>query len=167
MASPNPRNGHVIGAQLGRQATAAPLGGSILRVTTGPLQYARFEPCCISAHFAPRMTGYQPSLVAVHAQDSEKREIVRDIMKDNGLEVCHYYWWLHGSRPGVGPRVRPPWSAACAAGPRWRRSSSGQLQTLPISEPKQRSGHVTCRRLRTPSARFHRLSKDTVASMCW
>jgi hypothetical protein len=37
VASPNPRNGHVIGAQLGRQVTAAPLGGSILRVTTGPL----------------------------------------------------------------------------------------------------------------------------------
>ena len=86
VTSPNPRNGHVIGAQLGRQATAAPLGGSILRVTTGPLQYARFEPCCIRAHFAPLMTGYQPSLVAVHAQDSEKREIVRDIMKDIGLE---------------------------------------------------------------------------------
>ena len=31
------------------------------------------------------MTGYQLSLVAVHAQDSEKREIVRDFM-DIGLE---------------------------------------------------------------------------------
>jgi hypothetical protein len=90
VASPNRRNGHVIGAQLGRQATAAPLGGSILRVTTGPLQYARFEPCCIRAHFAPPKTGYQPSLVAVHAQDSEKREIVRDIMKDNGLSRGHF-----------------------------------------------------------------------------
>ena len=28
-----------------------------------------------------------------------------------------------------------PWSAACAARPRWRRSSSGQLQTLRFRSP--------------------------------
>ena len=40
-----------------------------------------------------------------------------------------------GLGPGVGPRGRPPWSAACAARPRWRRSSSGQLQTLRFRSP--------------------------------
>ena len=52
VASPNPRNGHVIGAELGGQPTAAPLGGSVLRATTGPLQNARLELCCIRPHFA-------------------------------------------------------------------------------------------------------------------
>ena len=59
MASPNPRNGHVIGAKLGRQPTAAPLGGSILRATTGPLQNSRVELCGIRPHFATLMTSYQ------------------------------------------------------------------------------------------------------------
>jgi hypothetical protein len=59
MASPNPRNGHVIGAKLGRQPTAAPVGGSILRATTGPLQNSRFELCGIRPHFATLMTSYQ------------------------------------------------------------------------------------------------------------
>jgi hypothetical protein len=59
MSSPNPRNGHVIGAKLGRQPTAAPLGGSILRATTGPLQNSRFELCGIRPHFATLMTSYQ------------------------------------------------------------------------------------------------------------
>src|ERR1700704_6399172 len=59
--SPNPRNGHVIGAELGRQSTAAPLSGSILRAATSPLQNSRFQLCCIRPHFATLMTGYQSS----------------------------------------------------------------------------------------------------------
>ena len=61
VASPNPRNRHVIGAKLGRQPTAAPLGGSILRATTGPLQNSRFQLCRSRPHFTTLMTGYQPS----------------------------------------------------------------------------------------------------------
>ena len=59
MPSPNPRNGHVIGAKLGGQPTAAPVGGSVLRATTGPLQNARLKLCGIRAHFATLMTGHQ------------------------------------------------------------------------------------------------------------
>ena len=61
VASPNPRNRHVIGAKQGGQSTAAPLGGSILRATTSPLQNSRFEFCRVRAHFTTLMTGYQPS----------------------------------------------------------------------------------------------------------
>jgi hypothetical protein len=61
VASPNSRNGHVIGAKLGRQPTAAPWGGSILRATTGPLQYTRLELCGITAHLTTLMTRYQSS----------------------------------------------------------------------------------------------------------
>lgn len=57
--SPNPRNGHVIGAQRGGQPTAAPVGGCVLRATTRPLQNARLKLCCIRAHFATLMTGHQ------------------------------------------------------------------------------------------------------------
>jgi hypothetical protein len=42
--SPNPRNGHVIGAKRDGQPTAAPAGGSVLRTTTGPLQNACLKP---------------------------------------------------------------------------------------------------------------------------
>ena len=59
VASPNPRNGHVIGAKGGRQPTAAPVGGSVLRTATGPLQYARLELCGIRAHLSTLMTRYQ------------------------------------------------------------------------------------------------------------
>ena len=59
VASPNPRNGHVIGAELGGQPTAAPVGSSVLRATTGPLQNSRFELCGIRPHFATLMTGYK------------------------------------------------------------------------------------------------------------
>jgi glycosyltransferase involved in cell wall biosynthesis len=48
-----------IGAQLGRQSTAAPVGGPVLRATTGPFQNSRFELCCIRPNFAPLMTGHQ------------------------------------------------------------------------------------------------------------
>ena len=61
VASPNPRNAHVIGAEFGRQSTAAPLGGSVLRATTGPLQNSRFQLCCIRPDFTTLMTGYQSS----------------------------------------------------------------------------------------------------------
>jgi hypothetical protein len=61
VASPNPRNGHVIGAQQGRQSTAAPVGGPVLRATTGPFQNSRFELCCIRSDFATLMTGHQSS----------------------------------------------------------------------------------------------------------
>ena len=56
--SPNPRNRHVIGAKRDGQ-TAAPVGGSVLRATTGPLQNSRFELCGIRPHFATLMTGYK------------------------------------------------------------------------------------------------------------
>jgi hypothetical protein len=59
VASPKPRNGHVIGAELGGQPTAAPVGSPVLRATTGPLQNSRFELCCIRPHFATLMTGYK------------------------------------------------------------------------------------------------------------
>ena len=59
VASPNPRNGHVIGAELGGQPTTAPVGSSVLRATTGPLQNSRFELCGIRPHFATLMTGYK------------------------------------------------------------------------------------------------------------
>ena len=59
VASPNPRNGHVIGAELGGQPTAAPVGRSVLRTTTGRFQNLRFELCCIRPHFATLMTGYK------------------------------------------------------------------------------------------------------------
>src|SRR5215207_150215 len=59
MASPNPRNGHLIGAKGGGQPTAAPVGGSVVRTATGPLQNARLKLCCIRAHFATLMTRYQ------------------------------------------------------------------------------------------------------------
>ena len=59
VASPNPRNGHVIGAELGGQPTAAPVSGSVLRATPGPLQNSRFELCCLRPHFATLMTGYK------------------------------------------------------------------------------------------------------------
>jgi hypothetical protein len=58
VSSPNPRNGHVIGAQLGGQSTAAPVGGPVLRATTGPFQNSRFELCCIRPNFATLMTGH-------------------------------------------------------------------------------------------------------------
>jgi hypothetical protein len=61
VASPNPRNGHVIGAELGGQSTAAPLGGSILRATTRPFQNSRLQLCCLRPDFATLMTGYQSS----------------------------------------------------------------------------------------------------------
>ena len=59
VASPNPRNGHVIGAELGGQPTAAPVGGSVLRATTGPLQNACLKLRGIGPHFATLMTGHQ------------------------------------------------------------------------------------------------------------
>ena len=57
--SPNPRNGHVVGAKRSRQPTAAPVGGSVLRTATGPLQNARLKLCCIRPHLATLMTGHQ------------------------------------------------------------------------------------------------------------
>ena len=57
--SPNPRNGHVIGAKRGGQPAAAPVGGSVLRATAGPLQNARLKLCGIRAHLATLMTGHQ------------------------------------------------------------------------------------------------------------
>lgn len=57
--SPNPRNGHVIGAQRDGQPTAAPVGGSLLRATTGPLQYAGLKLRGIGPHLATLMTGHQ------------------------------------------------------------------------------------------------------------
>ena len=57
--SPNPRNRHVIGAKLDGQPAAAPVGGSVLRATTGPLQNARLKLCGIRAHLATLMTGHQ------------------------------------------------------------------------------------------------------------
>jgi hypothetical protein len=62
--SPNPRNGHVIGAQRGGQPAAAPVGSSILRTTAGPLQNARLKLGRVSSHFAPLMTGHQPRQTA-------------------------------------------------------------------------------------------------------
>jgi hypothetical protein len=49
----------MIGAKRGGQPTAAPVGGSALRATTGPLQNARFEFCCVRPHFATLMAGDQ------------------------------------------------------------------------------------------------------------
>jgi hypothetical protein len=66
VASPNPRNGHVIGAELGGQPTAAPVGRSVLRTTTGPFQNSRFELCCIRPHFATLMTGYESRQTPYH-----------------------------------------------------------------------------------------------------
>jgi hypothetical protein len=57
--SPNPRNRHVIGAKCSRQPTAAPVGGSVLRAATGPLQNARLKFCCIRPRLATLMTGHQ------------------------------------------------------------------------------------------------------------
>jgi hypothetical protein len=59
VASPNPGNGHVIGAQRRGQPAAAPVGGSALRATTGPLQNACLKLRCIGPHFATLMTGHQ------------------------------------------------------------------------------------------------------------
>ena len=64
MPSPHPRNGHVIGAKHSGQPATAPVGGSVLRATTGPLQDARFQLCGIRPHFATLMTGHQPSQTA-------------------------------------------------------------------------------------------------------
>jgi hypothetical protein len=57
--SPDPRDGHVIGAKHSGQPAAAPVGGSILRTAARPLQNARLKLCCISSHFATLMAGYQ------------------------------------------------------------------------------------------------------------
>ena len=57
--SPNPRNGHVIGAKRDGQPTAAPVGGSVLRATTGPLRNACLKLRGIGPHFATLMTGHQ------------------------------------------------------------------------------------------------------------
>jgi hypothetical protein len=57
--SPNPRDGHVIGAKRGRQPAAAPVGGSVLRATAGPLQNARLKLCRVRPHLTTLMTRNQ------------------------------------------------------------------------------------------------------------
>ena len=59
VSCPNPRNGHVIGAQHRGQPAAAPVGGSVLRATAGPFQNARLKLRGMRAHFATLMTGHQ------------------------------------------------------------------------------------------------------------
>ena len=59
MPSPHPRNGHVIGAKHSGQPATAPVGGSVLRATTGPLQNACLKLRGIGPHFATLMTGHQ------------------------------------------------------------------------------------------------------------
>ena len=62
--SPNPRNGHVIGAEGRGQPAAAPVGGSVPRTTAGPLQNTRLKLCGIRPHFATLMTGHEPGQTA-------------------------------------------------------------------------------------------------------
>jgi hypothetical protein len=64
MSGPNPGNGHVIGAQHRGQSAAAPVGGCVLRATTGPFQNARLQLRGIRAHLATLMTSHQPRQTA-------------------------------------------------------------------------------------------------------
>ncbi len=64
--SPNPRNGHVIGAKRDGQPTAAPVGGSVLSATSGPLQNACLKLRGIVPQFATLMTGHQSRQTACH-----------------------------------------------------------------------------------------------------
>jgi hypothetical protein len=57
--SPNPRDGHVIGAQRSGQPAAAPVGGSVLRATASPLQNAGLKFCYVRSYLATLMAGYQ------------------------------------------------------------------------------------------------------------
>jgi hypothetical protein len=57
--SPDPRDGHVIGAQRSGQPAAAPVGGSVLRATASPLQNARLKFCYVRSYLATLMAGYQ------------------------------------------------------------------------------------------------------------
>jgi hypothetical protein len=82
--SPNPRNGHVIGAQRGGQPTAAPVGGSVLRATTGPVQYTCLKLCCIWPHFATLMTGHQSRQPACQKALSPALNIGRTAPKHAG-----------------------------------------------------------------------------------
>ena len=56
---PNPRNGHVIGAQRRGQPAAAPVGGFVLRATAGPFQNARLKFGYVRAYFATLMASHQ------------------------------------------------------------------------------------------------------------
>jgi hypothetical protein len=82
--SPNPRNGHVIGAQRGGQPTTAPVGGSVLRATTGPVQYTCLKLCCIWPHFATLMTGHQSRQPACQKALSPALNIGRTAPKHAG-----------------------------------------------------------------------------------
>jgi hypothetical protein len=57
--SPDPRDAHVIGAKRGGQPAAAPVGGSVLRATAGPLQNARLKLCRVRPHPTTLMTRNQ------------------------------------------------------------------------------------------------------------
>ena len=82
--SPNPRNRHVIGAKLDGQPAAAPVGGSVLRATTGPLQNARLKLCGIRAHLATLMTGHQSCKTACQKALSPALNIGRTAPKHAG-----------------------------------------------------------------------------------
>ena len=64
VSCPNPRNGHVIGAQHRGQPATAPGGGSVPRTTAGPFQNARLKLGGITAHLTTLMTSHQPRQTA-------------------------------------------------------------------------------------------------------
>jgi hypothetical protein len=82
--SPNPRNRHVIGAKLGGQPAAAPVGGCVRRATTGPLQNARLKLGRIRAHLATLMTGHQSPQTACQKALSPALDVGRTASKHPG-----------------------------------------------------------------------------------
>jgi hypothetical protein len=84
MPSPNARNGHVIGAERRGQPTAAPVGASVLRTTTGPLQNTRLKLYGVRPHFATLMTGHQSRQAACQKTISPALNIRRTTPKHVG-----------------------------------------------------------------------------------
>ena len=84
VSGPNPRNRHVIGAQRSGQPAAAPVGGAVLRATTGPLQNTRLKLGGISSYFATLMTGHQPRQTTDQKALSPALNIGRTALKHPG-----------------------------------------------------------------------------------
>jgi len=87
VASPNPRNGHMIGAKRGGPPTAAPVGGSVPRATTGPLQNARLKFCRLRPHFATLMAGDQSRQTACQKTLSPALDIRGTALKRAGYRT--------------------------------------------------------------------------------
>jgi hypothetical protein len=77
----------MIGAKRGGQPTAAPVGGSALRATTGPLQNARFEFCCLRPHFGTLMAGDQARQTACQKTLSPALDIRGTALKHAGYRT--------------------------------------------------------------------------------